>query len=95
MKLKVTGLTIDWHEEFDWIDPVSSAERTRITESIIGTVWDALADDDGSDLVNQITNVYGWLIESINYKAECTCDPTCGSGCEVCCEDESNFLAPD
>jgi hypothetical protein len=25
----------------------------------------------------------------------CTCDPTCGSGCEVCCEDEANMLTPD
>ena len=70
MKFKVTGLKIDWQEEFDWIDPTSSAERNRITESIIGTVWNAACDDYGCDLVNQITEAYGWSIESITYKAE-------------------------
>ena len=65
MKLKVTGLTIDWQEEWDFIDPISSAERERITESILGTVWDA---PDAGDLVNQITEAYGWSIESIHYK---------------------------
>ena len=28
-------------------------------------------------------------------ESECTCDPTCGSGCEACCEDEANILIPD
>ena len=67
MKFKVTGLTIDWQEEWDFIDPISSAERKRITESIIGTVWDA---PDAGDLVSQITETYGWSVESI------TCKPT-------------------
>ena len=68
MKFKVTGITIDWQEEWDFIDPISSTERKRITESIIGTVWDALDDDYGCDLLNQITEAHGWSIEDIHYK---------------------------
>ncbi len=65
-KVQVTAIAIDWQDEWDWIDPISSAERNRITKSIIGTVWDAA---DVGDLISQITETYGWLIESIKYKA--------------------------
>ena len=67
MKFKITDLVIDWQDDYDFIQPISSTERVRITEGIIGSIWDA---DDEDDLVEQITAAYGWLIESIDYRHE-------------------------
>ncbi|NDB65468.1 MAG: hypothetical protein EB168_07360 [Euryarchaeota archaeon] len=64
MQFQITGLVIDWQDDYDFIQPISPAERVRITEEIIGSIWDA---DDEDELVNEITAAHGWSIESIDY----------------------------
>ena len=69
MKFKVTSITIDWNDAFDdYHDPVPQAEKDSTIKSIMETTWDALDDDYGCDLVNQICDAYGWRIEDIDYK---------------------------
>ena len=65
MKLQVTGIVIDWQEDFDWIDPISTEERIQIKAEIIGTVWDA---SNKGDLIGKVSESYGWSIESIDYR---------------------------
>ena len=65
MEFKVTDLTIDWLNEDDLIDPI---EKNRISASIIEIAWDAACNDDTSDLMNQLTEGYGWCIASITYQ---------------------------
>ena len=65
MEFKVTDLTIDWLNGDDLIDPI---EKNRISASIIEIAWDAACNDDTSDLMNQLTEAYGWCIVSITYK---------------------------
>ena len=64
MQFQITDLVIDWQDDYDFIQPISSTERVRITKEIIGSIWDA---DDEDDLVNEITAARGWSIESIDY----------------------------
>ena len=64
MQFQITSLVIDWQDDYDFIQPISSIERVRITEEIIGSIWDA---NDEDDLVEEITAAHGWLIESIDY----------------------------
>lgn len=76
---------------------------TRVNESTPAIV-DQIAKDLGCKRINGdgvLIGAPGVMLDKIangNLKIvalECTCDPTCGSGCEVCCEDEANMLTPD
>lgn len=65
MKFQVTAIAIDWQDDFDSIDPISLKERSQIIKNIVGSIWDV---DDEDDLVDEISDSYGWLIESIDYR---------------------------
>lgn len=63
MQFQITGLVIDWQDDYNYIQPISSTERVRITEEIIGSIWDA---DDEDDLVEELIAAHGWSIESLD-----------------------------
>lgn len=69
MQLQITAIKIDWQDEFDWIQPISTDERARITAGIVGSVWNV---DDCGDLIAAITSETGWSIHSV------TCRPPAG-----------------
>ena len=49
-----------------------------------------LTDTDMIDLHDDDTTCDHIEFEKLTDKPECTCDPTCGSGCEGCCEEEDD-----
>ena len=65
MKFLVTDIAIDWQDDFEWIDPISSDKRAEIKDEIIGTVWEA---DNEDDLVYELIAAHGWSIETVDYK---------------------------
>lgn len=76
---------------------------TRVNEST-PLIVDQIAKDLGCKRITgdgELIGATGVMLDKIaNGKLkivalDCTCDPTCGSGCEVCCEDEANMLTPD
>ena len=64
MKFQVTDIVLD----FDFNDPDRGFTQdyyNKITDEIIGSIWDA---DDDEDLVEEITCATGWCIKSIDYR---------------------------
>ena len=74
MKFQITAISIDWQDEFDWIQPISTDEKARITAGIVGSVWQV---DDCGDLIAAITSATGWSINSV------TCLPPVGPSIHV------------
>jgi hypothetical protein len=61
MLYKVTDIQFDFITDDDELSPEDQLEI--INETCDG-IWDA---EDGDDLLEEITNHYGWCIKSIDY----------------------------
>ena len=51
--------------DFDDEDEMDAYDKDRLTSEIIGTLWEAVDEDD---LVEEITAATGWCIKSIDYR---------------------------
>ena len=71
-------MTFDHHPSLD-----DKAFANFLIEKLTG-----LTDTDLIDLHGDDSTCDHIEFEKLTDKPECTCDPTCGSGCEGCCEEE-------
>ena len=66
MKYNVTDIEFDFDDWYalNWDNPMTPNEARAIT-AIGKGIWDALDEDD---LIEQITELSGWCIKSIDYE---------------------------
>ena len=66
MKFNVTEIEFDFDDWYalNWDIPITSDEAKEITESALG-IWDTSDEDE---LIEQITQLSGWCIKSIDYE---------------------------
>ena len=66
MRFNVTDIEFDFDDWYalNWDIPITPDEAKEITESALG-IWDTLDEDD---LIEQITELSGWCIKSIDYE---------------------------
>ena len=68
MQFKVTQIEFDFTDDIgdgDTMDDFLTDEyKLEVTDETIGHIWDA---DDEDDLIEEITCVTGWCINSIDY----------------------------
>ena len=65
MKFNVTEIEFDFDDECYGYDPLTFDEEISIRDQALG-IWDTLDEDD---LIEQITELSGWCIKSIDYKS--------------------------
>ena len=66
MKFQVTDIKFDCSlDDCDYTESERIYTEEMMNESYIGTIWEA---DDGDDLIEEITAVAGWCINSIDYR---------------------------
>ena len=65
MKFNVIDIEFDFDDECYGYDPLTKEEENSIIEQSLG-VWDTSDEDD---LIEQITELSGWCIKSIDYKS--------------------------
>ena len=58
MQYQVTEIQFDFEE-------ITLEDQNDITSEVIGTVWEAIDDED---LIDEITTATGWCILSIDYR---------------------------
>ena len=61
MTYQVTYIEFD----FDGEDELTAYDKDLITSEIVGSIWEAVDDED---LVEEITAATGWCIKSIDYR---------------------------
>ncbi len=62
MNFQVTSLTLDFEDDNFELSPT---EQSEIYDDIIGSVWEAVDEDD---LIEEITSATGFCVQSIDYK---------------------------
>jgi len=62
MLLKIIQIDFDFTTDFDDEAPTLEEQINTLNE-VNGSVWEV---DDEEDLVEELTNIYGWCINSIN-----------------------------
>ena len=67
MKFNVTEIEFDFDDWYDrnWESKLTFDEEREVHDSALG-IWDTLDEDD---LIEQITELSGWCIKSIDYKS--------------------------
>ena len=66
MKFQVTDIKFDCSlDDSDYTESERIYTEEMMNVSYIGTIWEA---DDGDDLIEEITDVAGWCIKSIDYR---------------------------
>ena len=66
MKFQVTDIKFDCSlDDSDYTESERIYTEEMMNVSYIGTIWEA---DDGDDLIEEITDVAGWCINSIDYR---------------------------
>ena len=66
MKFQVTDIKFDCSlDDSDYTESERIYTEEMMNVSYIGTIWEA---DDGDDLIEEITDVAGWCILSIDYR---------------------------
>ena len=67
MKFNVTEIEFDFDDWYDrnWESKLTFDEEREVHDSALG-IWDASDEDD---LIEQITELSGWCIKSIDYKS--------------------------
>ena len=58
MQYQVTEIQFDFEE-------ITLKDQSDITSEVIGTIWEAIDDED---LIDEITTATGWCILSIDYR---------------------------
>jgi|TARA_R100000030_G_C3164056_1_gene101541 hypothetical protein len=58
MQYQVTEIQFDFEE-------ITLEDQNDITSEVIGTIWEAIDDED---LIDEITTATGWCILSIDYR---------------------------
>ena len=58
MQYQVTEIQFDFEE-------ITLEDQSDITSEVIGTIWEAIDDED---LIDEITTATGWCILSIDYR---------------------------
>ena len=68
MQFQVTKIEFDWEDDgyvlCDHEDPLQTLTQDDIIEEVQARTWEVIDEDD---LVDEITNVIGWCIKSIDY----------------------------
>ena len=64
MKFNVTEIEFDFDDECYGYEPLTFDEEISIRDQALG-IWDTLDEDD---LIEQITELSGWCIKSIDYE---------------------------
>jgi hypothetical protein len=64
MLFQVTDVTFDFTTDDDELQP---EEQLEIINEVCNQLWVAYSEDD---LVEEITNVVGWCVKTIEYKIE-------------------------
>ena len=64
MKFNVIGIEFDLNDSLSEEYPISFEEEIELQDSVLG-IWDTLDEDD---LIEQITELSGWCIKSIDYE---------------------------
>jgi hypothetical protein len=64
MLFQVTDITFDFTTDDDELQP---EEQLEIINEVCNQLWVAYSEDD---LVEEITNVVGWCVKTIEYKIE-------------------------
>ena len=65
MKFNVTDIEFDLNDSLSEEYSLSFEEEIELHDSALG-IWDTLDEDD---LIEQITQLSGWCIKSIDYKS--------------------------
>ena len=65
MKFNVKDIEFDLNDSLSEEYPLSFEEEIELQDSVLG-IWDTLDEDD---LIEQITELSGWCIKSIDYKS--------------------------
>ena len=65
MKFNVIGIEFDLNDSLSEEYSLSFEEEIELHDSALG-IWDTLDEDD---LIEQITELSGWCIKSIDYKS--------------------------
>lgn len=67
MKFNVTEIEFDFDDWYalNWESKLTFDEEREVHDSALG-IWDASDEDD---LIEQITELSGWCIKSIDYKS--------------------------
>ena len=61
MNFRIVEIDFDFD---DSLEDITKEERDDIVEEVLATTWEA---SDGDDLVEEITTVTGWCVNSIDY----------------------------
>jgi len=61
MRIKVTSIDLDFT---DSVEEVSEEKKTEAVNNILQSVWFV---EDEDDLVDHISDVSGWLVNSLDY----------------------------
>ena len=61
MQFRVTKINFDFEDDNFELSPI---EQQEVIEETLATTWEA---SDGDDLVEEITSVTGWCVNSIDY----------------------------
>ena len=62
MNFQITSLTLDFEDDNFELSPT---EQSEIYDDIIGSIWEAVDEDD---LIEEITSATGFCVQSIDYK---------------------------
>tara|TARA_B100001094_G_scaffold327296_1_gene385196 strand:+ start:54176 stop:54382 length:207 start_codon:yes stop_codon:yes gene_type:complete len=63
MEFKVTEIKFDFDDAMT-DESITNEYKREVTDETIGHIWNA---DDGEDLIEEITTVTGWCINSIDF----------------------------
>jgi hypothetical protein len=61
MKYRITEIDLDFD---DSIGELPDLEKQDVIDEVLATTWEA---DDADDLVEEITSITGWCVNSIDY----------------------------
>lgn len=64
MKFQVTEIEFDFTDDVD-DEAVDVETQEEIYDEVLSTIWEA---DDEDDLVEEITTLTGWCVNSLNYR---------------------------
>ena len=62
MQFQITSIQFDFEDDNFELSPT---EQSEIYDDIIGSVWEAVDEDD---LIEEITSATGFCVQSIDYK---------------------------
>ena len=65
MRFEVTDIEFDFDDDYCEESRLTFEEEIELHDSALG-IWDTLDEDD---LIEQITELSGWCIKSIDYKS--------------------------